>query len=88
MPDKLPYNYLIYSDEFDIFTNDYKLKVIGVNTDDIFHTIGEYLYRSFVSIKQLNFGKCNQAKLDYWKHENYEIHEFNDKYRRCSQWVI
>lgn len=85
MNDKLPYNYLIYSYEFDISTNDYKLKVIGVNTDDIFHTIGEYYFRFFVSIKQLFFCKCNQEKLDYWKHNNFEIYEFKDKFRRRSQ---
>lgn len=85
MNDKLPYNYLIYSYEFDIFTNDYKLKIIGVNTDDIYHTIGEYHYRSMVHIRRLTFAECTKTKLDYWKNRYYEIHEFKDKYRRCSQ---
>lgn len=85
MPDKLPYNYLIYSDEFDIFTNDYKLKVIGVNTDDIYHTIGEYYYRSEVKINRLTFNECTLSRLKYWKDRYYEIHEFKDKFRRCSQ---
>lgn len=80
MNDKLPYNYLIYSDEYDMFTNDYKLKVIGVNTDDIFHTIGEYYYRSEVKINRLTFNECTLSRLKYWENRYYYIFDFKDKY--------
>lgn len=40
-----PYTHLLYVRKYSIFTNKYELYIVGVNTKDIFHTMGEYLYR-------------------------------------------
>ena len=79
---KLPYTHLLYVHKYSIFTNNYELYVIGVNTKDIFHTMGEYIYRCEVQIKRITKVECTQARLDYWKEQGYQIYEFKDKYIR------
>lgn len=37
---KLPYTHLLYVRKYCITTNNYELYVYGVNTTDIYHTIG------------------------------------------------
>lgn len=76
---KIPYTHLMYMRKYNI-TNNYDLFVVGVNTTDIFHTIGEYYYRSETHVKRIDFVKCTQAKLDFWKEKGYEIYTFKDKY--------
>lgn len=77
---KLPYTHLMYVREYSIITNDYELFVVGVNTKDIYHTIGEYYYRSETEVKRIDVVECTQYKLDYWKDKGYEIYKFKDKY--------
>ena len=77
---KLPYTHLLYVRQYSIFTNKYELYVIGVNTKDIFHTMGEYLYRSETQIERIDQVECTQEKLDYWLTNGFEIHNFKDKY--------
>lgn len=77
---KLPYTHLMYVRKYSIITNDYELYVVGVNTNDIFHTMGEYLFRSETQIKRIDQVECTQFRLDYWKENGYEIYEFKDKY--------
>lgn len=77
---KLPYTYLLYVRKYSIFTNKYEFFVIGVNTDDIYHTMGEYFYRSETQVKRIDQVKCTQKRLDFWAKEGYEIYEFKDKY--------
>ena len=49
---KLPYTHLMYVRQYSIIDNKYKLYIVGVNTNDIFHTMGEYLFRSKIQIKK------------------------------------
>ena len=77
---KLPYTHLLYVRKYSIITNDFELYVIGVNTKDIFHTMGEYLYRSETLVERIDQVECTQEKLDFWAKEGYEIYEFKDKY--------
>ena len=77
---KLPYTHLMYVRQYSIIDNKYKLYIVGVNTNDIFHTMGEYLFRSETQIKRIDQVKCTQRRLDYWKENGYEIYEFKDKY--------
>ena len=77
---KLPYTHLLYVRKYSILTNDYQLYIIGVNTKDIFHTMGEYLYRSETQVKEITFVESTQEKLDFWVKEGYKIYEFKDKY--------
>ncbi len=76
----LPYTHLLYVRKYSIFTNKYELYIVGVNTKDIFHTMGEYLYRSETQVERIDQAKCTQEKLDFWAKEGYEIYEFKDKY--------
>ena len=76
----LPYTHLLYVRQYSIFTNKYELYVVGVNTKDIFHTMGEYLYRSETLVKRIDQVECTQEKLDFWAKEGYEIYKFKDKY--------
>lgn len=80
MSKKLPYTHLLYVRKYSILTNDYPLYVYGVNTKDIYHTIGEYICRSFEHVKRIDWVECCQEKLDYWKEQNIEIHNFYNKY--------
>lgn len=77
---KLPYTHLLYVRQYSIFTSKYKLYVVGVNTKDIFHTMGEYLYRSETQVKRINQVECTQENLDFWVKGGYKIYEFKDKY--------
>lgn len=78
------YTHLLYIWKYDISCNDYVFEVCGVNTKDIFHTMGEIYYRSIESIKRINFVKLNdknrQAKIDYWKNQNVPIKTYSNKY--------
>lgn len=80
MNKQLPYTHLLYVRKYSILTNDYPLYVYGVNTKDIYHTIGEYICRSFEHVKSINWVECCQEKLDYWNEQNIKIHSFYNKY--------
>ena len=77
---KLPYTHLLYVRKYSIFTNKYELYVVGVNTKDIFHTMGEYLYRSETQIERIDQVEWTQEKLDYWLKNGFKVHNFKDKY--------
>ena len=67
----LPYTHLLYVRKYSIFKNDYELFVYGVNTNDIYHTIGEYLTQSIEHIKRIDYNICTQERIDYWKNNGY-----------------
>ena len=78
------YTHLVYVRKYRIMTNRYELYVYGVHTSDIFHTMGEMMYRSETQIKELTFVELTKdnmkSKLDFWKNENKTIHTWIDKY--------
>lgn len=76
----VPYTHLLYVRQYSIISNDYELYVIGVKTKDIFHTMGEYIYRTMEQVKRINYVECTQEKIDYWLKEGYKIYEFRNKY--------
>lgn len=73
------YNYLLYVRRYDF---DYMLNVYKVNTKDIFHTIGEIMYRSIEEIKRIDFAEYTENRIAFWKDSGYEITEWRDKYWR------
>ncbi len=77
---KLPYTHLLYVRKYSILTNKWELYIVGVNTKDVFHTIGEYLYRSETQVERINYRECTQKRLDFWQKEGYAIREFKDTY--------
>ena len=78
------YSHLVYVRKYSILSNTYELYVYGVHTSDIFHTMGEMMYRSETQIKWIDFVELTKdnmkSKLDFWKNENKEIHTWIDKY--------
>ena len=80
MSKQLPYTHLLYVRKYSILTRDYQLYVYGVNTKDIYHTIGEYICRIFEHVKRIDWVVCCQEKLDYWNEQNIKIHNFYNKY--------
>lgn len=61
---KLPYTHLMYVRKYSIITNGYELYIVGVNTNDIYHTMGEYLFRSETQVKRIDPIECmNCPKL-------------------------
>lgn len=80
MNNKLPYTHLLYVRQYSIIDNDDKLTIFGVNTKDIFHTMGELIYRNPVQVNFITYVECTQEKLDYWLKIGFEIHKFKDKY--------
>ena len=82
----MEYTHLLYVRKYSIFTNDFELYVYGVNTDDVFHTMGEIMYRSETQVKRIDFKELtpeNKEKiLEFWKKENKTIMTWQDKYRR------
>ena len=80
----MKYTHLIYVEQYSIVTNNYELFVYGTNTDDIFHTTGEIMYRSETQVKSIYFVELTQeniqSKLNFWQKENKTIHTWIDKY--------
>ena len=88
----LPYTHLLYVIKYSIFKNDYELFVYGVNTNDIYHTIGEYLTQTIEHIKRIDYNICTQERIDYWKNNGYDILTFKDKHKadteRHAHWIF
>lgn len=80
MNNDLPYTHLLYVRQYSIVDNGDVLVVFGVNTKDIFHTMGELVYRNPVQVKWISYVDCTQEKLNYWLKNGFEIHKFKDKY--------
>lgn len=80
----MKYTHLIYVEQYSIVTNNYELFVYGTNTDDIFHTMGEIMFRSETQVKSIYFVELTQeniqSKLNFWQKENKTIHTWIDKY--------
>lgn len=71
---KLPYTHLL------LVNTCFEFKVYVVNTKDIFHTMGKFIYRSFEKVKRITFVEYTQVKLNYFKNESIPIYEFRNKY--------
>ena len=80
----MQYTHFLYVTKYSIFTNDYQTFVYGVVTKDIFHTMGEIMYRSETHVQRITFVKLTpeniQSKLDFFKEHNLPIRHWKDKY--------
>ena len=74
------YTHLLYVKKYSCVSDTFELFVYGVNTKDIYHTIGEMYARSLERIKRIDFTKCTLEKLAYWEQENIPVREFKDRY--------
>lgn len=86
---KLPYTHLLYArhrqDGVNGVKQDSHLYIIGVNTKDIFHTMGEYVFQDNGTLEKIDQVECTQERLDYWKNQGFEINELKDKYTECYE---
>lgn len=72
--------YLFYVRQYDIMSNDYRLKVYKCNTKDAMHTIGEIKFRTMEEIKRIDINEWTQDREQYWIDNGYEVYEWKDKY--------
>ena len=72
--------YFLYVWKYSILKNDYDLYVYLVETEDIFHTMGEMLFRSLEHIKCINFIECSKKRENYLLSQGYKISNWKDKY--------
>ena len=80
MSNKLPYLHLLYVREYSIDDNSYNMVIYGVNTEDIFHTMGEYVFQKNETLEKIDQVECTQEKVDYWLKNGFRIYNFKDKY--------
>ena len=72
--------YLLYVRKYSIVTNDYQLYVYKATTPDIFHTMGEILYRTIEEIKRIDYVEYTEEKEEWWKEQGYDVLTWHDKY--------
>lgn len=84
----MKYTHLLYVRQYSIITNSFDLYIVGVNTKDIFHTMGEYIYRAETQVKRIDWVPCTATKIDFWLKEGYPIRTFKDKYQNPETGVI
>ena len=80
MSNKLPYSHLLYVRQYSIADNDDELTVFGVNTEDISHTMREFMYECPKRLKSITCVKCTQKILTFWKQQGHKIYKIKDKY--------
>ena len=72
--------YLLFVRKYNIIARDYVLYVYECETDDIFHTMGEFIYRSFEHIQYINFLDDTICRREFLKLEGIDILPWKDKY--------
>ena len=77
---KLKGVFLIYVRKYSMISRKDELYVYRVNTSDVFHTIGEMMYRSLEQISEIYFNECNSTRLEYWKSHGFNVLDWTDKY--------
>jgi gamma-glutamylcyclotransferase (GGCT)/AIG2-like uncharacterized protein YtfP/DNA-directed RNA polymerase subunit RPC12/RpoP len=86
--DGMKFTHLLYVRKFSMFTHKNELFVYAVNTNDIYHTIGEIITSTLEHIERIDYVELTpeneQAKFDYWKSENKEIYVWQDKYKQTA----
>ncbi len=54
--------YRLYIRQYDITTNDYKVRKEIVETNDIYHEIGKIYSNAFTEIKRIDYEKIDETK--------------------------
>lgn len=61
----------------------YALSVLIVyrcKTNDLYHTMGEMIYRGAEHINRLDFNEWSEHREQFWIDSGYKIHEWVNKY--------
>ena len=72
--------YFLYVRQYNIMKNDYVLYIYFVETEDIFHTMGEMLFRSFEHIKRIDFVNYTEETENSLLSQGRKILNWKDKY--------
>lgn len=62
--------YRLYIRQYDITTNDYKVREEIVETNDIYHTIGKMYCSSITEIKRIDYQRIDEKRELKRKYEN------------------
>lgn len=73
-------NYLIYVTKFSLFAEDHREFVVYEYCGDVFHAMGEILYRTFEQIYYINYLEDNEYVREDLAEHNIKINKFVDKY--------
>lgn len=83
---KVKYTHFIYVQAYSIITNNDETYVFGVETKDIFHTMGEIMYRFETQVKRITYVELTldniQTKLDFFQKNNIKIRRWIDRYNK------
>ena len=77
---KISGDFFVYVRKYSVFTNKEEPYVYRVKTKDIFHTIGEMLFRSEIHIERIDFSEVIQEREKYLAEQGVEIRTWRDKY--------
>ena len=72
--------YFLYVWKYNNMKNDYDLYVYFVETEDIFHTMGEMFFCSFEHIQNINFVNYTEETENYLLSQGLKISNWKDKY--------
>lgn len=72
--------YLLYVRKYNIIAHDYLFYVYDCVTNDIFHTLGEVIFRTEEHIQRIDFVEDTPSRREYWANEGVTIYPWIDKY--------
>lgn len=78
MQDKAKH-YLIYVTHYDITINGNNISIYEYE-GDVFHAMGEIMFRSKNPISYITYVEYSEEKAKFWKENNHTIHRWIDKY--------
>ena len=74
--------YKLYIRQYDITTNDYKVREEIVETNDIYHEIGKIYSTAFTEIKRIDY-----EKIDETKELKQEIERLNNIIKEVREYI-
>lgn len=70
--------FLVYVRKCCSFTNDYRLIVYKVTTDNIYRVIGKIVCTTLAHIRRIYFDSWSQSREDFWIKEGFEIVNYQE----------
>lgn len=70
--------YFLYVRQYDIFANDYKLKVYKVTTDNVYRIIGKIYCTALEQIKRIDFNIWTKEREEFWIENGYKIINYKE----------
>ena len=70
--------YLLKIRQYNIFINDYELKVYKVTTDNIYRIIGKIYCTAFEAIKRIDYSQWTKERENFWIEQGYTIRDYKE----------